>query len=497
MAKKILELKHISKEFPGVKVLQDIGMELYEGEVLGLCGENGAGKSTLIKILSGLYQPENGSIEFEGKEVKLNAEIAMGLGISAIYQELTIVPEMTVAENLFLGRVPKTALGLQDPKAMERESRKILRLLDLDVEPMGTKAGDLSLGVQQLIEIGKAIGREAKVLIMDEPTSSLGKKDTEHLYSIIRRFREKGYGIIFISHHMEEIFEITDRVAVLRDGNLIDTRKTSQWNVDELVFAMVNRKISQQFPKKHPSRRTGESVLKLTNVSSSKVHDINMDISAGEIVGIAGIVGAGRTELLKTIFGFYKITAGEVRIHGKKKHVKSIRSAWDEGIVLVPEDRKKEGLVLEQSIQDNIVISHFKKLSHLYIVNNRKIREVSLAGVNKYKIRTPSLDQIVGKLSGGNQQKVILSRVTVDNPKILLLDEPTRGIDVSVKMEMYQEMIRLAEAGTAIVMVSSELPEVLGMADRILVMREGRIVAALSKEEATSELVMHYATGGR
>jgi len=497
MAKKILELKHISKEFPGVKVLQDIGMELYEGEVLGLCGENGAGKSTLIKILSGLYQPENGSIEFEGKEVKLNAEIAMGLGISAIYQELTIVPEMTVAENLFLGRVPKTALGLQDPKAMERESRKILRLLDLDVEPMGTKAGDLSLGVQQLIEIGKAIGREARVLIMDEPTSSLGKKDTEHLYSIIRRFREKGYGIIFISHHMEEIFEITDRVAVLRDGNLIDTRKTSQWNVDELVFAMVNRKISQQFPKKHPSRQTGESVLKLTNVSSSKVHDINMDISAGEIVGIAGIVGAGRTELLKTIFGFYKITAGEVSIHGKKKHVKSIRSALDEGIVLVPEDRKKEGLVLEQSTQDNIVISHFKKLSHLYVVNNRKIREVSLAGVNKYKIRTPSLDQIVGKLSGGNQQKVILSRVTVDNPKILLLDEPTRGIDVSVKMEMYQEMIRLAEAGTAIVMVSSELPEVLGMADRILVMREGRIVAALSKEEATSELVMHYATGGR
>lgn len=493
----IVELKHISKEFPGVKVLDDVSLSLYPGEVLGICGENGAGKSTLIKILTGLYQPNGGTIEFEGQEVKLNAIKARDLGISAIYQELTIVPELSLAENLFLGHPPKMASGLVDYKKMYADSRKILEDLGLDCAPDKVKAGELGIGGQQLIEVGRAVGRKAKVLIMDEPTSSLSHQDTQRLYGLIRRFRDQGYGIIFISHHMEEIFEITDRVAVLRDGRVIEVRPTSRWTVDDLVFAMVNRRVDQQFPSKSAGTRLGDVILELKNVSNRKVHNINLQIRAGEIVGIAGINGAGRTELLKTIYGVYPYTEGEMYFRGKRFRAKSIRKVLDAGIVLVSEDRKKEGLILGQDCQQNIALSHYRELSRGSVVNEKKVRQMAEEGVRKYDVKTPSLSKETGKLSGGNQQKLILARVTYGNPVLFLLDEPTRGIDVAVKMEMYRQMIAFAEAGAAVLMVSSELPEVLGLADRVLVMHERTIVADIPREKATSELVMNYATGGK
>ncbi len=477
--------------------MDDVSLSLYPGEVLGICGENGAGKSTLIKILTGLYQPNSGTIEFEGKEVRLNAIRARELGISAIYQELTIVPELSLAENLFLGHPPTHGNGMVDYKKLYADSREILEELGLGYAPDQVKAGELGLGAQQLIEVGRAVGRKAKVLIMDEPTSSLSHQDTQRLYGLIRRFREQGYGIIFISHHMEEIFEITDRVAVLRDGKVIDVRPTSQWTVDDLVFAMVNRRVDQQFPSKSSSAKPGEVILELKNVSNRKVHNINLQIRAGEIVGIAGVNGAGRTELLKTIYGFYPYTQGEMYFRGKPFREKSIRKVLDAGIVMVSEDRKREGLILGQDCQQNIALSHYRELSRLGVVSEKRMRQMAKEGVRKYDVKTPSLAKETGKLSGGNQQKLILARVTYGNPVLFLLDEPTRGIDVAVKMEMYRQMIAFAEAGAAVLMVSSELPEVLGLADRILVMHERTVVADIPKESATSELVMNYATGGK
>lgn len=493
----VVELKHISKEFPGVKVLDDVNLSLYPGEVLGICGENGAGKSTLIKILTGLYQPDGGSIEIEGKEEKLDAIKAKELGMSAIYQELTIVPELSLAENIFLGHPPTAKSGIIDHKAMYEKAGEILKELGMDYDPAKTKAGDLSIGNQQLIEVGKAIGQKAKILIMDEPTSSLSHQDTLRLYDLIRKFRGRGYAIIFISHHMEEIFEITDRVAVLRDGKMIDIRPTKDWTVDDLVFAMVNRKVDQQFPAKSENTPLGDVVLRMKDVSNRKVHDINLEIRAGEIVGIAGINGAGRTELLKTIYGFYPCMSGVIQFYGKPLKTKSIRRVLNEGIVLVSEDRKKEGLILSQSCLQNVALSHYRELSHRGIVNEKKMRKMAEEGAKKYDVKTPSLEKEAGKLSGGNQQKLILARVTYGNPKLFLLDEPTRGIDVGVKMEMYRQMIAFAEAGAAVIMVSSELPEVLGMADRVLVMHNRTIVADIPGKEATSELVMNYATGGK
>ncbi|WP_434311644.1 sugar ABC transporter ATP-binding protein [Hominifimenecus sp. rT4P-3] len=493
----VVELKHISKEFPGVKVLDDINLSLYPGEVLGICGENGAGKSTLIKILTGLYQPNGGVIEFEGQEVKLNAIKSRELGISAIYQELTIVPELSLAENLFLGHPPVSAKGIVDYKKLYADSREVLKELGINASPDKVKAGDLGIGSQQLIEVGRAIGRKSKVLIMDEPTSSLSHQDTLRLYGLIRKFRDQGYAIIFISHHMEEIFEITDRVAVLRDGKVIDVKPTKEWTVDDLVFAMVNRRVDQQFPAKEKESGQGEVILELKNVSNHKVHNINLKIRAGEIVGIAGINGAGRTELLKTIYGFYPYTEGEMYFKGKPLKTKSIRKVLDQGIVMVSEDRKKEGLILSQDCQQNIALSHYKELASHGVVNEKKVRKMAEEGVRKYDVKTPSLAKETGKLSGGNQQKLILARITYGNPVLFLLDEPTRGIDVAVKMEMYKQMIAFAEAGAAVIMVSSELPEVLGMADRVLVMHEHTIVADIPREKATSELVMNYATGGK
>lgn len=490
----MLELNNISKGFPGVKALKNVDFTLNQGEILGLAGENGAGKSTMIKILGGVHQPDQGTISLDGKPVTVpNTHAGITMGISIIYQELSLVPELSIAENLYLGALPHTG-GKINYEVLYENSRQILSLLGLSVSPK-EKVGGLSISLQQLVEIGKALARDAKILIMDEPTSSLGKEDAHRLFDTMRSLRTKGYGILFISHRLDELFEVTDRIAVLRDGTMVEARATKDWTMDDLVFAMVNRKIDQLYPKR--PLPLGERIFEAESLENRLIRNVSFSLKAGEILGVAGLIGSGRTELLKTIYGAYRTRKGRMRLLGKAFAPHSPKEALAKGVVLIPENRKLEGLVLSDTVKENVVLSIFKRISSFGCIKKERIDKIAAKAIDDFEIRTPSKEQLVLRLSGGNQQKILFARGSENRPRLLLLDEPTRGIDIGSKVDIYHKIMNFAEKGMAIILVSSELTELLGLSDRILVMREGAMTADLKAAEADSNIIMQYAAGGK
>jgi len=485
----LVELKGISKSFVGVRVLNNIDFDVRPGEVHALLGENGAGKSTLIKIIAGVHAPDQGEITIAGAPAKfVNPGQAVKAGIAIVYQELLLFPELTVAENIFLNHAPRQGWGGLDWTEMREKSRVLLDELDSHHLDVDAKVGSLSVANRQRVEIAKALSQNARVVIMDEPTASLAEADVQQLLAIIRRLRERGVGIVYVSHKLPEIFALADRVSVLRDGNYVGTKDIKDVTERSLVSMMVGRSIDQLFPKEEAI--IGAPRLELRNVSYGKaVRDISFTLRSGEIVGIAGLVGSGRTETALTIFGITTATAGEILIDDKQVHIKSPQQARDLGIAYVPEDRGLQGLVRQQTIAENISLTVLKKVAHSFIVDRGKEDRLARDFIKRLGIRARGPHQAARQLSGGNQQKVVLAKWLAAEPSILIMDEPTRGIDVGAKSEIHALMSKLAQSGLAILMISSELPEVLGMSDRVLVMNSGRIVAEIARKDATPESV--------
>ncbi|MBB5149368.1 MULTISPECIES: sugar ABC transporter ATP-binding protein [Ureibacillus] len=492
----MIEMTGISKAFNGNVVLKDVRFNLKEGEIHALMGENGAGKSTLMKILSGIYTKDAGEIKVDGQPVNFKSpKDAEKYGIVVIHQELNILPDLTVAENLFLGK-EKTygPFGILKNREMDREAEELLSKLGLHVNPK-TRAGDLSVGKQQIIEIAKAIASDAKYIVMDEPTAALTDREIKTLFETINELKAKGISFVYISHRMEEIFSICDRITILRDGQYVGERNIPETNFDEIVAMMVGRELGERFPERQCD--IGDIKLEVRNLTVKGLFEnISFNVRKGEVVGVAGLMGAGRTEVAETIFGYRKAHSGDILIDGNKVSIKSPIDAMKHKIGYVTEDRKTKGLVLNFSIQENVALANLKKVSTSGVV--KKEKELSL--VNQYieqlKIRTSSPKQSAKSLSGGNQQKVVLAKWLGTEPEVLILDEPTRGVDIGAKKEIYQIINDLAQAGVAILMISSELPEIIGMADRVLVMHEGKLTGEVSKEEMTQERIMHFATGG-
>jgi ribose transport system ATP-binding protein len=489
-------MRGIGKSYGPVRALDDVALDLERGEVLGIVGENGAGKSTLMKILGGAEAPDSGAIVLDGETMKTaQTRAALAAGIVVIYQELSLVPERSVAENLYLGNLPRNAAGVVDRKRLNADAAAVLARVGLRVHP-GRPVRRLRLAEQQLVEIARALTRKARVVVMDEPTSSLGEHDVAVIFSAIRALSAEGVGTIFISHHLEEVFDICDRVMVLRDGRAIETRPTNAWTTDALVAAMVNRPMSEVFPQRE--QPLGEVRLDVRGLASGqRFAGISFTVRSGEIVGLAGLVGAGRTEVAKTIFGALPRTAGEVRIDGQPLSIKNPQSALRAGIVLVPEDRKLEGLVLDFPIRQNIVLSIVAQTARLRTFINRRAQNAAANdAVTSLRIRTSGIMQLVRRLSGGNQQKVVLGRALTLKPRVLILDEPTRGIDVGAKVEVYRIIRRLATEGAAILIVSSELLELIGLCDRIAVMRTGQLTGVVDRPDFAQERLMSLAMTG-
>ncbi|MCX7788515.1 MAG: sugar ABC transporter ATP-binding protein [Spirochaetes bacterium] len=490
----VLEMIGIHKHFPGVHALKGVDLRVKPGTVHGVMGENGAGKSTLMKVAIGLYKADAGTIRFKGEEVSFNSiHEALQKGISMIHQELSPLPYMTVAQNIFLGREILNRFGLIDHKAIDREAGKILEELQIPISPSRIM-GELSVAQMQLVEIAEAVSRNAELVIMDEPTSALTEKEVDHLFEIIRNLKNRGVAVVYISHKMDEIFKITDEVSVYRDGELIDCRKTSDLTRELLIKMMVGRSIDQFFQKS--KAKIGEIILEVEGLSRRGVfRDVSFTLRRGEILGFAGLVGAGRTEVMETLFGIYPKDKGTIRIKGKKVDIHSPYDAIRNGMAFLTEDRKRSGLYLNLSVRDNIAIASLKEHLKGFLINHSKIHSICEQAVQTLSIKTPNLEQQVMFLSGGNQQKVLVSRWLATSPEILILDEPTRGIDVGAKAEIYKLMSTLAQEGKAIILVSSEMPEILAMSDRIVVMHEGVKIGELTREEATPEKILHMATG--
>lgn len=490
----MLQLNHITKQYPGVAALDDVSVSFQKGEVHALLGENGAGKSTLIKVLSGAIIPNAGEIVMDGKSfAQITPALAQKLGIGVIYQEFTLVPTLTVAENIFLGKGYRKGIFL-DKKAMLSQAAKILEDLHIDIDPR-TPVKQLSVAYQQIVEISKALANDVKVLVMDEPTAPLTTAEVGNLFRMVRKLADRGVTIIFISHRMEELFEIADRVTVLRDGKYVKTLDMKETSTAELISLMVGRSIDEQYPQRE--HNIGETVLEVEHLfARDYIKDVNFRVHAGEIVGLAGLIGAGRTVLVRAIYGADPLQAGVIRLKGKEVELKSPAVSIHSGVALVPENRKEQGVVLGMSIADNLVMSTVKKLSSFIFVKKQHCRKLVAEYIEKLRIKTPSAQQKVLNLSGGNQQKVVIGKFLATDPLVYIFDEPTRGIDVGAKHEIYQLMNQLVSQGKAIIMISSELPEILGMSDRVLVMHEGRLVGEVSKEEATQEKIMAYASGG-
>lgn len=502
MSEPYLRMRNISKSFPGVKALDDVQLDVYRGEVHALLGENGAGKSTLVKILSGAHQPDEGTIVIDGKHVSFSStRDAERAGISIIYQELILIPQMTVAENIFLGREPKTKLGLVDYKKMRADAAKEMEQLEVDIDP-DTPVQQLRIGQQQLVEIAKALSLHAKIFIMDEPTSALSDAEVEKLFRVIRHLQKSDVAIIYITHKIEEIFSIAQKVTVLRDGKYIGTRDVQESDSGTLINMMVGRDLGELFPKE--SVPAGEELLRVeglnvkhpTLADRNILSDIHFSLRRGEILGISGLMGAGRTELMMTLFGAPpgQIISGKIFLHGKEARISTPVQAIRNRIALVTEDRKLYGLFLQLSVQMNISIVSLKKAVKMWFLRRRLEANMVHKYIDQLRIKIPSLTAAVETLSGGNQQKVILAKWMLTRPEILLLDDPTRGIDVGAKAEIYQLMNRFASEGMGIVLVSSELPEILAMSDRILVLSQGRITGEFSREQATEQKIMAAAT---
>lgn len=493
MKKEILSMNHITKAFPGVLALNDVSFSCYEGEVHALIGENGAGKSTLMKILSGAYQPNEGEILFQGRVMKHESPIkARQAGIATIYQEFNLIPYLNIFENIFLGR-EMLKRGFLNRIAMRKKASDIMRSLGVDIDT-NTHVHRLSVAEQQMVEIAKAVSLDAKLIIMDEPTAALSEHEVGFLFGTIRKMKEQGRAIIYISHRLEEIFEVADRVTVLKDGGYVATKPIAEVKKDLLVRMMVGRELNEFYPVKKGGR--GDRILEVRNLKRGGVlHDISFDVYKGEILGIAGLVGAGRTELVRVIFGADHAEGGTVLINGKQVSIKKPLDAINHGIGFVTEDRKNQGLILKLTVRKNLTLALLRRLTKLSFIRLRREREIVHDLIAKLRIKAPSMDTNVGTLSGGNQQKVVLAKWLAMDCKIIILDEPTRGIDVGAKVEIYNLMRKLADEGTAIVMISSELPEVLGVSDRILVMHAGKITGELPIGDATEEKIMWYATG--
>ncbi|WP_097028361.1 sugar ABC transporter ATP-binding protein [Clostridium peptidivorans] len=492
----LLEMQNISKSFPGVKALQNVNLKAYGGEVMALLGENGAGKSTLMKILSGVYAKNEGKIFIEGKEVNVTGiKDAEALGVSIIHQELSLLPNLTIYENIFLGNEKYNGIFRKlDKKYMIEKSRELLGRIGFTTDP-STMTSDLTVGEMQMIEIIKAVSKNSKIIIMDEPTTALTDVETEKLFEVIEKLRSQGIAIIYISHRMDEIFAICDRVTVLRDGQYIGEAMIKDVDKDSLIAMMVGRKLEEQFP--YREEKKGNVVLKVENLSyKSKVKDVSFEIKSGEIVGFAGLMGSGRTETAKAIFGEYKKTSGEVYINGEKVNINSPKDAIAHGIAYLSEDRKKEGLVLNMAVGTNMTLSNLKKYENAFkrIDTKEELKEIK-EYIEKLSVKTPSHTQIMKNLSGGNQQKAIIAKWIMLSPNLLIVDEPTKGIDVGAKKEIYEVLNELKKEGKAIIMISSDMAEILGVSDRVIVMNEGKVTGELSREDATQESIMKYAVG--
>lgn len=491
----VLELENIEKGFSGVPVLEGVNMSVREGSVHALVGENGAGKSTLMKIISGIHQPDGGRIIYKGKQLSgLTPAKCLDLGISMIHQELSPEPYMTIAENIFLGREPcgkGVASRLVDFRKMERDTQTILDKMGIFYSPR-TVMNDLSLAGKQLIEIAKAISRNASVIIMDEPTSALTDTEVEILFKQIHELKKAGAAIIYITHKMNEIFSLADDITILRDGVMIQSGPKEQFTMESLINQMVGREIKDIFPK--TDVEIGEPILEVRNLNSGKTfHDINFQLRRGEILGLAGLVGAGRTEVARAIFGLDRADSGEIYLNGKRVNTASTRSTIAAGIAYVPEDRKDVGLVLCRSVRENISLAALKEMESGGMLNLAREQAAVNEMISRLGVKVPSVESVVSSLSGGNQQKVVLAKWLLRKIKVLILDEPTRGIDVGAKAEIHRMMSTLAAEGIGILMISSELPEILGMSDRVLVMHGGHITGELGRKEATQEAIMTYA----
>ena len=491
-----VSMQNIYKAFGSNQVLTGVNFELLDGEVHALMGENGAGKSTMMNVLTGLHSRDKGTITIDGKETYFkNPKEAEQNGITFIHQELNIWPDMTVLENLFIGKELKSPLGLLKMKEMRALARKQFDRLMVKI-PLDKEAGSCSVGEQQMIEIAKALMTDAKVIIMDEPTAALTEREINKLFDIISSLKMEEVSIVYISHRMEEIFTICDRITVMRDGKTVDTMAIRDTNFDEVVKKMVGREITERFPKR--DFKPGEMVLEVKGLTKRGVFkDMNFSVRSGEIVGVSGLMGAGRTEIMRAIFGLDSFDSGEVWLSGKKIVIKTPDQAVKAGIGFITEDRKDEGLILDFSIKNNIVLPSLASFAPKGIINQKSEIDFVNLLIKRLTVKTESADIAVGNLSGGNQQKVVIAKWIGISPKVLILDEPTRGVDVGAKREIYQLMNELTDRGVAIIMVSSELPEVLGMSDRILVIHEGKISGELEKNEATQEKIMTLATGGQ
>jgi ribose transport system ATP-binding protein len=492
----LLRMEGIYKSFPGVQALSDCRFDLRRGEVHALVGENGAGKSTLMKILGGIYHKDAGQIYLGGQEVEIyDPHMAQNLGISIVHQELNLMPHLTVAQNIFIGREPRAKLSfVVDDKTTNQRAEQLFEMLNLRLDP-NTKVADLTVAKQQMVEIAKALSFNAKILVMDEPTAALTDTEIEELFSIIRQLREQGVGIVHISHRLEELKQISDRVTVMRDGRYIDTLMTNQATIDHIISLMVGRTIFESTPElpEHPNE---DVVLEVRNLSRGRVlRDVSFSLKKGEILGFAGLIGAGRTEVARAIFGADAYEAGEILIRGKAVHIKSPGDAVTHGIGYLSEDRKRYGLTLGMDVKENVVMASMKKfLRGLAWMDFKKAARRGQEMVKALNIKTPNLEQKVKYLSGGNQQKVVIGKWLTADTDILIFDEPTRGIDVGAKSEIYKLLNDLAHQGKSIIMISSELPEILRMSHRVVVMCEGRVTGTLNIAEATQESIMKYAT---
>ncbi|SIQ59309.1 sugar ABC transporter ATP-binding protein [Halanaerobium kushneri] len=489
----ILELSSITKKFPGVLALDQVDFNLKEGEVHALVGENGAGKSTLIKIISGVHKKDGGEIKFKGQSVDIKGpKHSRKLGISVIYQEFNLVPYLSISENIFLGREDMKGQTIIDKKEMYQKSKKILQDLGIDIDP-NTQIADLGVAMQQMVEIAKAISMDSDIIIMDEPTAALGDNEIEELFKTIDNLKEKGISVIYISHRLKELWQVADRVTVFRDGQYIATHPISETDKDLLITEMVGRELKEQFPER--DAEIGEEILAVENLNRGDLlKDISFSLKKGEVLGFAGLVGSGRTELMRCIFGADKMDSGKILIDQKEAKIENPRSAIESGIGFITEDRKKQGLVLVRSVKENISLTDLSQVMNGMILKDDKDKKLAQEYIEKLNIKTPGEEQEVQFLSGGNQQKVVLAKWLIRNTKILIFDEPTRGIDVGAKKEVYSLINQLAEEGVGIIMVSSELPEILGMSDRIIVMNHGEIAGQMDIEDANQENILSLAT---
>lgn len=488
----IVSMKGICKTFPGVKALDNVDFELKSGEVMALLGENGAGKSTLMKILSGVYTKDGGTLKVNGTEYEhMNPKLAQHVGVAIIHQELNMCKHLSVVENMFLGR-ELIKNGTLDNAKMEAEAKKVLSSLGMDIDPRHI-VGDMSVSKQQMVEIAKALSINAKILIMDEPTSSLTAREIEELFKIIKQLRENGCGIVYISHRLEELKEIVDRVTIMRDGKYISSANFADVSMNKIISDMVGREITEQFPR--VSCKKGEKIFEVKNLNAGRmVRNINISLYEGEIVGLAGLMGAGRTETTRAIFGADPKTSGEIILDGKTLDIKCPMDAIKAGVVLAPEDRKKDGLCTGLSIRHNLALPNLDYICNvLGVINSRREDDLCTKAVENLRIKTPNIEVNSGTLSGGNQQKVVVGKWLARDSRVVIFDEPTRGIDIGAKVEIYNLMNELKKNGIAVMFISSEMPELMGIADRIMVMCDGRITGELSVEEATQEEIMRMA----